>query len=197
MPFDMPPKVAVPWNADQTARLSPAGTFLYDMDVNSSGGQCEYYNGQAGYAVSRDLAKTRTYTPSILNGAAPASVLRSGRYRYIAPGVIWFQAQIQNPTKSNVNVSSNQWRLGISLPVAAGPRYQVIHGYVSNGNQSAGLPNMIALTGLTAVNSTALWLHMPNDRTVGEGLDGLRAFPAGANTFVSGTIETIETVFKD
>ncbi|MEV3860707.1 hypothetical protein AB0J38_41160 [Streptomyces sp. NPDC050095] len=192
-PFSMAPMVAFPWNAQESVLLMPKPTLAIDADQNSSGGQEEVFRGNDGYVRTRTLGKTNTYTPGLVNAGALAASSRTGRWRWIAPNVCWFQITISNSTAKPVNVAGNQWRVGVTLPQTSNPRgIQTFQGYLSNPNGSSGLPNMLAVTATTHPKSQTLYLHSPSSATTKEGLDGLRIFPAKSTFSISGVLEANE-----
>ncbi|MFE9660308.1 hypothetical protein [Streptomyces sp. NPDC005955] len=189
-PFDVPSRAAFPWNAASSAALLPRGSVVYDMDSNGSDGQHEAFTGRDGYVVARHLGKSLRYTPSLVNVGNSRVDIRRGRYRWIAPNTFWFQITIGNGYDSGANVSKDQWRAGVTLPVAAnGDGVQVVHGFLSNAQRSGNQPNLLAVTATTHPGSGTLFLHRPSAASVGEGLDGLTAFPARSTFSISGVIE--------
>jgi hypothetical protein len=195
-PFNAGSPVAFPWNApDSTAQL-PRNSFSLDVDQNNSGGQTEQFIGQDGYVVSRHLGKARTFTPALVNAGSMSASLRTGRWRWIAPNTVWFQATIDNTTTKAVEATGTNWRVGIVLPQLAGPKgIQVMHGYLANPNKSSGMPNMLSVTGTTTPKSQTLYLSIPNFKTPTEGLDGLKLFPAKSTLSISGVFES--NAFKE
>jgi hypothetical protein len=190
MPFDMPEAVGVPWNILYAGPLQPAGTFVYDMDNNANGGQSEYFTGRDAFLPTRDLGKYRTYTPGLVNTSSNGVDVRTGKWRWIGPNSYWFQATIANGYDFGAMATGSNWRVGITLPQAAHRTgIQTLHGYLSNPDKSGNLPNMVAVTATTNPGSTTLYLHYPNNTKLGEGLDGLRGFPARSTFSISGVIE--------
>ncbi|QCX75717.1 hypothetical protein C9F11_10185 [Streptomyces sp. YIM 121038] len=193
-PFAMPAPVAYPWGAEDSALLVPRNTLAYDLDANNDGGQQEAWHGHDGYAVTRHLGKSETYTPSTINTSFQLpSADRVGRWRWIAPNVMWFQITIRNSLDQGAMVKGGEWRVGVTLPRKCNPRgIQVLHGYMSNPDLSGNLPNMISVTATTEPGTSTLLLHTPNNKTPSEGLDGLRGFPAKSTYSISGVLEANE-----
>lgn len=193
-PFSMPSPVAYPWSAPESASLAPRNAVSFDLDSNSNGGQTESFNGSDGYAITRHLGKSLAYTPNTVNTdwTIPAAN-RNGRWRWVSPNLLWFQATIQNDYDKGAMANGSNWRVGITLPKDSNPRgIQVLHGYLSNPDRSGNLPNMISITATTNPKSNILYLHTPNNSTPSEGLDGLRGFPARSTFSISGVVETNE-----
>ncbi|MFJ8930592.1 hypothetical protein ACIRLA_28790 [Streptomyces sp. NPDC102364] len=189
-PFTMGTPVAVPWNAPDSAALLPRNSFLIDVDTNTSGGQTEGFVGTDGYVITQHLGRSQTYTPGLINSGSMSASLRTGRWRYIAPNMVWFQATINNTTTKNVEASGSNWRVGLELPViSSGKGIQVIHGYLANPDKKFSMPNMVSITATTHPKSTTLYLSIPNFKTPTEGLDGLRGFPAKSTLSISGVYE--------
>lgn len=199
-PFNMPQTVAFPWNAEDSARLLPLNAFGVDADSNSSGGQQEVFQGHDGFAVTRHLGKSRSFTPNLLYGGSATEVAYltgngnfHGRWRWVAPNLYHFRATMDNVLKSPIEVVSGQWRLAITLPVATHSKgIQTLHGFLSNPNKNSGVPNMTSVTATTHPKSTTLFLHVPNFKTPTEGLDGLRVLPADSTLSISGVLEANE-----
>ncbi|WP_043254033.1 hypothetical protein [Streptomyces sp. Tu6071] len=191
--YPMPAPVTSPWNTKDSAYLAPKHGFVYDLDGNLDTGkaiQVEFFNGASGPTITRDLTYTRAYTPSILGTSSLPASYRSGRWRWIAPGIIWFSAQVKNANDGGAMLTGSNWRAGITLPVAANANTQIVHGYVANSGKSGNLPNMMSVTASTTPNSTALNLMVPSPTTPTGGLDGMPGFPGNSQFFISGVIET-------
>jgi hypothetical protein len=193
-PYLVPPTVAFPWNADDSAALTPRGAFSIDMDNNGGGVQRESWRGRDGYVKTRDFSKSSTYTPSALYVGSVPTANRRGRYRWIAPNTYWFSATIVNDYEDQgIGVTGSNTRAGITLPINCNPKsIQVLHGYLSNPYYSGGLPNMLAITATTQPGSNILFLNTQNYNNLAEGLDGLRQFPARSTFSISGVIEANE-----
>ncbi|MFD8088976.1 hypothetical protein [Streptomyces malaysiensis] len=191
MSFSMPPHVASPWNTRDTAYYLERGSFIYDMDVNGGDTQYEAFIGRDGYVINRHFGKSRKYTPSMLNSSGqPGS--RSGRWRYIAPNMVWFSVTLATTTTSAISTSGSNWQLGFTLPVAAnGSNAQIIKGLLKNPDQRSSLPNFIDITcELPKGNSSSnAYLYYPNTSTLKQGLDGLRTLPGKSTLTLSGTYE--------
>lgn len=190
MPFDFPEHVAAPWNVGEVASIQQVGTFVVDMDNNTNDTQTEYFRGRDGSVAARHLGKSRPYTPSVVNTANNGVELRTGRWRWIAPNSFWFRATIVNDYDEGMMATGSNFRVGITLPQASHKSgIQVLHGYLSNPGNSGNLPNIMSITATTHPGSTTLFLHFPNNTNLGEGLDGLRGFPARSTFSISGVIE--------
>ncbi|MER6382099.1 hypothetical protein ACWDBD_38855 [Streptomyces sp. NPDC001118] len=195
MPFDGHETAAVPWNAPQAAAYRSNGSFLLDMNSNNSGSQSEYWVGRDGNVISRDLAKSRAYTPSLVNvNVDLPSANKSGKWRWIAPGIVYFSVYLSNdwedagPTRTGTN------SIGITLPVpASGATGQVLTGILRNPNYNGGIPNMVEIFAQTNKNSSSsqsvAYLFYPNSTNLAEGLDSLRAIPPLSNLTISGVYE--------
>ncbi|MER6086530.1 hypothetical protein [Streptomyces bluensis] len=192
-PFTMGSIAAFPWSARESALLMPPNTLGIDVDQNASGGQAEVFRGTDGYVTTRHLGKTRTYTPGLVNSGSMSSSLRTGRWRWAGPNLVWFQVTINNTTSKPVEATGSNWRVGITLPQTCNAKgIQVLSGYLANPNKSSGMPNMLSITATTHPKSTTLYLSIPNYRTPTEGLDGLRQFPAKSTFSISGVYEANE-----
>lgn len=191
MTFNMPNAVSTPWNTQATAALHPRGTFTYDMDVNGSGAQYEAFNGREGYVTTRDLGRTRTYTPSVVNVNSLA--IRRGRWRIIAPGMVWFSLHCENTSGSDLALHAGNWTIGFTLPVAAkGDTGQIFPGYLyNNNNGSPNMPNFVGLTGKInrGGDQSIVTVYQQSKWSPGEGLDGVGFFPRRGYITFSGTYE--------
>jgi len=192
-PFNVPERVAFPWFAEDSATLIPRNSLVYDVDVNATGGQEEGFSSRDGFVVARHLSKSQNYTPGLLfTGSVPADK-RTGRWRWMAPNMFWFQATIRNDSSRSVSVTGSNWRAGITLPRASNRLCtQVLHGYLANPDHAGNLPNIMSVTATTGPGSTTLYLHTPNPNSASGGLDGVATFPAGSYLYVSGVVEANE-----
>jgi hypothetical protein len=194
MPFDVPEHMAVPWNALQTAAYQTNGSFVVDMDSNNTDTQSEYWVGRDGTMVSRDLAKPRGYTPSLVNvNVDLASANKTGRWRWIAPGMVFFSVYLNNDWEDTGPTRTGTSTIGITLPTpASGATGQVVKGVLRNPNFNGGLPNVIDIQAEIgrngATQSTASLLY-PNASDLSQGLDGLTAIPPLSNLKISGVYE--------
>ncbi|WP_406153567.1 hypothetical protein OH797_31855 [Streptomyces anulatus] len=190
--FDMPPAVSTPWNTRDSASYVERGSFLYDMDTNGGDTQYEAFVGRDGYVITRHFGKSRTYTPSLVQSTSqPGS--RSGRWRWIAPNMVWFTATFSTTTTSEIKTSGNNWQLGFTLPTPAnGGSAQILSGVLQNPDVRSNLPNFIDIkTVLPQGNSSSnAYLYFPNSSNLKQGLDGLRVFPGKSKLMVSGVYET-------
>ncbi|MEV5913375.1 hypothetical protein AB0M00_31345 [Streptomyces chartreusis] len=193
MPFDVPGRAAYPWNTDTSAELLPRGSFVYDMDNNGGDTQKEAFKGRDGYVVTRHLGKSRTYTPSMVGIANPAT--RTGRWRWIAPNMVWFSLYIASTSTSDLKVSGDNWTYGVTLPVPAnGSTGQVFSGLIDNNGTGASpnLPNFVDITAKTnrGGSTSTMNLYMPNaNYTADTGLDGIQYFPRKGFLTISGIYE--------
>ncbi|MFE9442488.1 hypothetical protein ACFYO2_26580 [Streptomyces sp. NPDC006602] len=196
MPFDVPGRVAYPWNTETGAALLPRGSFVYDMDNNGGDTQKEGFLGRDGYVVTRHLGKSRTYTPSMVNIGNPST--RVGRWRWIAPNTVWFSVYIASTSTSDLKVSSDNFTYGVTLPVPAnGSTGQVFQGHMDNNGSGASpnLPNFVDLTVKTnrGSSTSTMYLYMPNKNyTTDTGLDGIEYFPRKGFLTISGVYEAAE-----
>lgn len=192
--MDTPPHVAVPWNmVDVMKNAMPVGSFAVDMDSNGGDSQNEAFLGRDGYVVTRHFGKSRTYTPSFIQSATQPSK-RSGRWRYIAPNVVWFQATLQSTVSSDIQRSGTNFQFGVTLPVPAnGQGTQVLQGFVDNDPQHGSplLPNYMSITGVIPAGNAQsnAFLYYPNASTVTQGLDGFARLPGLATLSISGVYE--------
>ncbi|MFJ2112321.1 hypothetical protein ACIOEX_10565 [Streptomyces sp. NPDC087850] len=191
-PFKMPPAVSYPWLAADSAAVLPKNAVYFDVDSNASGGPAEYWNGIDGNIPTRHLGKSQTYTPAMVNSSAIAAANRTGRWRYIAPNMVWFSLRVINTLNSDVKLTSS-WAIGVTLPVpASGKTGQILSGHMDNQTSVAGgLPNYVDLTAKVnqGGNSTSMVLYYPNSNNPAEGLDGLRAIPRKSFITISGIYE--------
>ncbi|MFE0773919.1 hypothetical protein [Streptomyces sp. NPDC058861] len=192
--YKLPPAVSVPWNARLAADFAPVGTFLYDMDNNGGDTQYEAFVGRDGYVISRHFGKSRTYTPKLVNmsGLPATGISYTGRWRYIAPNMVFFSVLIENKSGRDF-ATTNATALGITLPVTAnGVTGQILSGFLRNPSYGMDHPNLMDLTAyiFPGKNAANIGLYSPNRSTTREGLDNHRVFPAGSAIQVSGTYES-------
>ncbi|WP_259454012.1 hypothetical protein [Streptomyces ginkgonis] len=195
MSFDMPPAVSTVWNTRATAAFLPVGTLSYDLDNNGGDTQYEAFNGRDGYAITRHFGKSRTYGPRLVNAAnVPGSGMNyRGRWRWIAPNVVYFSASIENTSTRNITNTGGSTAIGITLPHQAnGVTGQVITGKLRNPEVNGQLPNLIGLWGYCwrGSGSTHLGLYMQSKNALADGLDTVRSLPGKSEIIVSGTYET-------
>lgn len=192
MSFNTPPTIATPWNTEATAALLPRGSMVFDLDVNGAGSQYEAFNARDGYVVTRDLGPTRTYTPNCANINNPST--RQGRWRYIAPKMVWFSAVVRNPSGSDLKLHQGQWTIGITLPTPANGRTgQILTGHLFNNDQgSPDMPNFVGLIAKINAGSdtSTVWLYQQSKWTAGDGLDGVDFLPRRGDITISGVYET-------
>ncbi len=193
-PFDVPDRVAVPWNVAAAGPYQPIGAFVYDMDSNNTGTQAEYFVGRDGFVNARSLGRTLKYSPNTFNGSytLPAEN-RLGRWRRVAPNLVYVSMSFQMYEDQGIQVTGSNWYIGATLPVPANSQVrQVLHGFVQNPGANGGAPNAMSITAHTQAGSTNLTLWRPSFTNIAEGLDGLNYIPAGGTLFISGTYETNE-----
>ncbi|MCX5201481.1 hypothetical protein OG897_08450 [Streptomyces sp. NBC_00237] len=196
-PFDVPAPAAYPWNMAAGLKYMPVGTFVMDMDSNTSDTQYEGFKSRDGYTVSRTLGKSLSYTPSIVGGQSPSAPYRVGRFRWIAPNTVFFSASIRNITNTDLRVSKGNWVYGITLPEPAnGKTGQVVSGIIDNGSTAAGLPNVVDLKLKISRGNTAstAYMWMPGTKAT-NGLDALTVIPRKSEITISGTYEAAQ--FKE
>lgn len=189
--FDMPTVFGSPWNLRETMDYAEVGSFGYDMDSDGGDSQNEAFKGRDGYVITRHLGKSRTYTPNLVQSATQPAT-RTGRWRWIAPNMIWFTATLHSTVTSDIVRSGSNFQFGVTLPVPAnGNNAQVLTGYVDNDPVHGKLPNFISLTVVLPAgnpNSNAfLWYPDPTRTT--EGLDGFNILPGLATMTISGVYE--------
>ncbi|MFI9202637.1 hypothetical protein [Streptomyces sp. NPDC053048] len=194
-PFNVPTPVAYPWNVTESAKLLPSGSFIYDMDTNGDDSQYEGWVGRDGYVITRHFGKSKTYTPSLVGGTNVAT--RQGRWRWIAPNVVWFSAYLENTASTDAKVSNGEWAYRLTLPVPANGRTgQVFTGHIDNNSSggAASLPNFIHVVGKTNRGSTAtqMYLFSPSTSSVASGMDGLGVIPRRGYLTISGVYEAAE-----
>jgi hypothetical protein len=194
MPFDVPEHMAVPWNALQAAAYQANGSFVVDMDSNNTDTQSEYWVGRDGNVISRDLGKSRGYTPSLVNvNVDLASANKIGRWRWIAPGMVYFSVYLNNDWEDTGPTRTGTSTIGLTLPTpASGATGQVLSGILRNPNYNGGLPNMVEIHATISQGSaaqTVAYLNYPNSTNLAEGLDSLRAIPPLSSLTISGVYE--------
>lgn len=193
-PFKTPPAVALPWNVRNAADFLPVGSFLYDMDNNGGDSQFEAWKGRDGYVVARHFGKSRTYLP-VLTGAAsvpPSAMLQSGRWRWIAPGVVYFSVHLENRTTGNINVASGGNTIGFTLPHSAiAATGQVFSGFLRNPEENGSYPNSADVKGMVFEGSsrTTVSMYIPSPSNPAQGLDSMVRFPARSHIYFSGIYE--------
>ncbi|MCC3773666.1 hypothetical protein [Streptomyces sp. UNOB3_S3] len=193
-PFDMPPAVGSPWNTRSYADFLPVGTFLYDMDNNGGDTPYEAFKGRDGYMVTRHLGKSRMYSPGLANAVnVPANgMVYKGRWRWIAPNVVYYSISISNTTTTNIRNRQDD-PIGFALPQQAnGDTGQVLTGHMRNMEYRGGLANFVQLQALCwpGGGSTHASIFHQNSERVSEGMDALRVLPGRSTIFFSGTYET-------
>ncbi|MFE5092090.1 hypothetical protein ACFRCI_17295 [Streptomyces sp. NPDC056638] len=190
-PFDVPPPTSFPWNVVPSSELAPLNSFTYDSDVDGAHTQTEYFNGRDGVQPSRTLSNTYTYTPAIVGGGSVAT--RIGRWRWIAPNMVWFSLRLENTSATVDAKATTSFAYGVTLPQPAnGGTGQVFTGHMDNNEKIAGgLPNFVELTckvnkGATTSN---MYLYYPNPNILSQGLDGLAVIPRKSFITISGVYE--------
>ncbi|MFC9591527.1 hypothetical protein ACFTUC_17275 [Streptomyces sp. NPDC056944] len=194
-PHDYPDVMSAPWNALNTASYQPVGSWVIDMDSNNTDTETEYFVGRDATAATRDLGKTRTYTPSLVNVVTDVpSINRVGHWRWIAPGMVYLSICITCDWEDQgTALQAGKTVLGFSLPQpASGATGQVLKGYIRNPNNGGGLPNLIditAVTGKSTAGQTVASMYFPSPTILAEGLDSLRTLPSMSTLTVSGVYE--------
>lgn len=196
-PCRTPTSVAFPWAGTASGGLKflPQGSFAVEAAIGDTTPQQEHYKGKDGTLIARDLGKSRTYSPLLLN-TAPQGGARTGRWRWIAPNTVFFSARIENDTSKDITPIGDYWILGLTLPVAASNRTgQVVAGFIDNNGStnSSALPNFVDITGViykgSGSGTSNLYLYYPNPKSASGGLDGLKVIPRRGYVNVSGTYE--------
>ncbi|MFI0553428.1 hypothetical protein [Streptomyces scabiei] len=193
MPFDAPEHMAVPWNAAASTNYQTNGSFVLDMDSNNTDTQSEYWVGRDGNVISRDLSKPRGYTPALVNTSAPSSyTTRTGRWRWIAPGTVYFSVSIENPYE-DTSPNSGTDQMGFTLPTpASGATGQTFTGVMDNPYTGNGLPNFVEIVAKikrdNASQSTA-YMFTPSPTRTSDGLDFLTSIPPLSKLTISGVYE--------
>ncbi|MFH8346792.1 hypothetical protein [Streptomyces sp. NPDC018045] len=191
-PYDMPARIATPWNTRVTADYHDTGHFFYDMDSNNNDTQYEAFNGRDGYMVTRHLGKARTYTPQIVNtGKLPSGILYRGLWRWIAPNTVHFSIDIENTSNTDVK-QSGTGPLSFTLPVNPTSGIgQHFSGQMINSNYDAGMPNYVQLSGMSNMGNktNVVRIFYPSPKYLSEGLDYLLTFPRKSSIVFSGTYE--------
>jgi hypothetical protein len=167
------------------------------MDSNNNGGdsQQELFKGRDGTFIARHLGKRREYTPDLFTVVnKPAAANRNGYYRYIAPGTVHVSVQINNTSTKAVEPSGDGWIIGFTLPIPASKKTRaVLHGMLENPERRNGLPNYVDVPARSSASGdNRCFLYFPNDRSVSEGLDGLKVIPGKSFLTVTGMYETNE-----
>ncbi|MGW6597914.1 hypothetical protein [Streptomyces sp. NPDC055036] len=191
--FPCRPPVAVtfPNSASASASFLPPGSFAYEAQYGTSNPQYEFYNGRDGYVTSRDLGKSRTYTPGLVN-ASTNGVTRIGRWRYIAPNTVYFSIYVQNTNNFDINRASvSAFCISFTLPVAANSGTgQIFVGHMDNDNATTNYPNFMSLTGkVNRDGSNMVNLFRPSSTSLAQGLDGLTVLPRKSHFIVTGVYE--------
>lgn len=191
--FDGPGMVRAPWNASLVSESLPSGNFVIDMDSNTNGYQHEAFRGRDGYGVTRHLGKRTAYTPDLFTVTnKPSAANRKGWWRYIAPGTVQFDIQINNTSTKAVEASgAESWVIGFTLPVSATRNNRVVlHGFLDNPERRNGLDNFVDIKVRgSASGNTSAYLFYPN-LAKPDGLDGLKLIPGKSELLVSGVYET-------
>ncbi|MFF3416814.1 hypothetical protein ACFYW9_19255 [Streptomyces sp. NPDC002698] len=193
MPFDAPEHMAVPWNAVASTAYQTNGSFMIDMDSNNTDTQTEYWIGRDGNVISRDLSKPRSYTPALVNTAAPSSYTnRVGRWRWIAPGTVYFSVEIENPWE-DTSPNSGSTQMGFTLPTpASGATGQTFTGVLSNpylGNQLPNFVEVVAKINRDSSSQSAAYMFVPSPVRTSDGLDFLTSIPPVSKLTISGIYE--------
>ncbi|GGW89492.1 hypothetical protein [Streptomyces noursei] len=193
-PFKMPPPVSTPWNTRSASTFQQVGTFLYDLDNNGGDTQYEAFVGRDGYVVTRHFGKSRPYTPSLVNArSVPSSgVTLAGRWRWVAPGVVYFSVNISNATSKPIENTGGSAALGFKLPQTAdGSTGQVFTGLLQNLDYNSNMPNFMDVQGYCFKGNGAqhVTMFVPNLSSLKEGLDTLRVIPAKSEIIFSGMYE--------
>ncbi|MER5883082.1 hypothetical protein ABT160_04565 [Streptomyces sp. NPDC001941] len=192
MPFSMPQAISYPWNATESARYQPVGTFALDMDSNGGDSQAEYFRGRDGYVPTRHFGKSKAYTPRLLfdSNLPTTGMVYNGRWRWIAPNTVWFSLAITN--HNNGLSTDNNVPYGIPLPVPANGRTgQVLTGHLMNPAGSNGFPTFTSLLGRITPGTSPrhFSVYVPSYTSLAAGLDNLRIFPGKSAITFSGVYE--------
>lgn len=191
MPFDVAPAVSYPWNAIDSSALAPLNSFTYDLDTDAGQTTTEYFNGREGVQPARTLGTTWTYTPSLINGGSVAT--RTGRWRWIAPNMVWVSLYLENTSATVDAKVSGTSIYGVTLPQPAnGGTGQILSGHMDNDTKTAGgLPNYVDLVGKInkGAGTSNLHIYYPNPNNLAEGLDGLKVIPRKSYITFSGVYE--------
>ncbi|MGK5627006.1 hypothetical protein [Streptomyces sp. URMC 123] len=193
-PYATPDDVASVAPAQSVAYHQPEGTFLRCL---SPGGQYEAFNGADGFTITRDLGATKTYTPQILYTRVtnPPGLVARGRYRRIAPNLVWYSIDINNPTNNDYWNDAKDNCISFTLPEDAklnGNTGQVFSGLLTNGGYDAGMPNFVDLRGYAWGGHAGDYVRIlhQNFKYLHEGLDYMRVFPRKSYILFSGVYET-------
>ncbi|MFI1796351.1 hypothetical protein ACH427_03175 [Streptomyces sp. NPDC020379] len=168
------------------------GTLVYDLDNNGNDTQYEGFVGRDGYTVTRHLGKPRTYEPRLVNtGKLPSGIQYRGIWRWIAPNTVSFAVDINNQSDSDIK-GTGEGPISFTLPVNPAPAVgQAFQGYMINGGYDAGLPNFVALTGMSWMGNrtNVVKILYPSANKLREGLDYLLVVPRRSSVVFSGTYE--------
>lgn len=192
-PFDMPPAVGTPWNSRDTLDFMPTGSFAYDLDSNCGDSQNELFAGRDGTVITRHFGKSRSYTPSLANAqsAPPSGVSFTGRWRFVAPNMVYFSANIDNTATTDIKAKSG-YGLGMTLPYTPnGKTGQTLEGQLRNLENNGGLPNLVAISAMCwkGTGTTYATMYMPSPTSTKAGLDVLSVIPAKSTLILSGVYE--------
>ncbi|WP_424214778.1 hypothetical protein ACN20G_23420 [Streptomyces sp. BI20] len=194
VPFASPADVTSIASGRDLGPFQPEGTFMRCVSPKD---QYEAYNGADGYVVTRDLGLTRTYTPKLLYTRQdnPPGLQCKGRYRRIAPNMVWFSVDISNPTNTDYWNDADDNCLAFTLPDGIplnGETGQTFSGLMVNGGYSAELPNFVDLKGYTWKGFSGNYVRIlyQNPKYLAEGYDYARVFPRSSYIIFSGVYET-------
>lgn len=191
-PYNAPPMVTYPFNAPDSLALLPVGSFGMDLDNNVNGVQTEMFRGRDGNISTRDLGKSRSYTPNLLYSNAPLqgqTLTRVGRNRWIAPNTMFYSMSITNPNQVDYTSDSG---LAFTLPVNAnGVTGQVFSGHLVNDDGRGGIPRYVLLNGRVAPGAATgtVRIYLPNTSSVANGMSSLAVFPGRSTITFSGVYE--------
>ncbi|GCD99867.1 hypothetical protein [Embleya hyalina] len=189
--FRTPSPVGMAWNVEESSKNLVPGTFVLDMDADGSDTQYEGWRGRDGYMVTRHLGRSLGYTPRLARATnAPAELRAVGRWRFIAPGTVWFTARIQNAT--DITIRTNGESLGLGLPMqASGTVGQVLTGHLQNPYEKSGMPNFMLLQALcwegNGMENPSLYTQ--SQWSAADGMDVLTTMPAQSSIYFSGVYE--------
>ncbi|MFI6684980.1 hypothetical protein [Streptomyces sp. NPDC050485] len=195
-PYKAPEDVSAVAPAQSVAAHQAEGSFIRNLAPSAGGGQYEAFAGADGFAITRDLGDTRTYTPEIrYTRVTPKGLVTRGRYRRIAPNLVWYSVDINNPTNTDYWNDAQDNCMAFTLPKDAqlhGANGQVFSGVMVNGGYDAGMPNFVDLRGYTWGGHKGDYVRMlyQNPKYLHEGLDYLRVFPRKSYILFSGVYET-------
>lgn len=193
-PYKAPDDISSVAPAQAVAPHQAEGSFIRCL---SPQGQYEAFNGADGFTITRDLGATKTYTPQIryTRVANPSGLVARGRYRRIAPNLVWYSIDVNNPTSTDYWNDKADNCISFTLPPDAklnGANGQVFSGVLVNGGYDAGMPNFVDLRGYTWGGHGGDYVRMlyQNPKYLHEGLDYLRVFPRKSYILFSGVYET-------